>query len=291
MLLHRLKLMPPAARHRLQRWLARHSAYTAVEKICQSALAQCRHDAAQNSAQIRGSKLAQMHALCGAIRQQAAQTDQFNWQELAQHANGYLRFAAFQLMTERPQAAHIPLIIRGLNDWVAQVRLAARVAMRAHLRSAFFPLWLQHWPQVRQLYQCQREIHRHAVLEVEQFLLKKKHHAALCALVQARSRSHSRAEKELRREVLRLVAHANLLPPEELVALALASSDHLIAGCAAAWICDLPADQRIHWIRQGLQAKQAQTRQACFRLLLRQTQTATTQSLILQLAKEMPHSS
>ena len=187
--------------------------------------------------------------------------------DLAAHPNGYLRAAVLDLMTQRPTAFQVAVIVPRLNDWVPQVRLNARIAMRQHLQAAFFPAWLAVWPAMRQLYHCQREVHRHAVMEVEEFLLGKQHHPALCAVLLAGPTS---VDAALLRECFRLIAHANLIPLPELVRLALTSQDRLIVGCAPAWISALPRAQKLACLRQGLAAPHPHIRVACFAQLLRQ---------------------
>ncbi len=179
---------------------------------------------------------------------------------LCQHRNGYLRAAALARLAEQPALAHIPHIIARLNDWVPEVRLAARAAMRSHLRDEFFHQWLQAWPQIRHLYHCQRAVHRHLVMEVEAFLLHSKHRQTIGEMLYA-------DDRQLAREACRLVAHAQLLPKTELIAYALASRDRQIAGCAPAWICELPTNARPAFWKLGLHAPLVQVRQQCQKML------------------------
>ncbi len=179
---------------------------------------------------------------------------------LCAHRNGHLRAAVLARMAEQPAASQINAIVARLNDWVPEVRLAARAALRSHLQEQYFALWLQAWPQVRRLYHCQRAVHRHVVMEVEAFLLHSKHKHAICKMLYAENR-------ELAREACRLVAHAELIPKTELIAYALASRDRQIAGCAPAWICELPPSARSASLRLGLHAPLTQVRKQCQKML------------------------
>lgn len=181
---------------------------------------------------------------------------------VATHRNGFLRAAVLGRIALQPASEHIAIIIPRLNDWVPEVRVAARAALRCHLQEQFFSLWLQAWPKIRHLYHCQRTVHRHVVIEVEEFLLASKHKSAICAVLYDEQREHAR-------EACRLVAHAELLPKSELIAYALASRDRQIAGCAPAWICQLAQEERIAWLERGLHAPLKQVRQSCQQALHR----------------------
>lgn len=185
---------------------------------------------------------------------------------IAAHHNGYLRAAVLWRLALQPSSEHIPIILARLNDWVPEVRLAARSALRSHLQEQFFSIWLQAWPQVRHLYHCHRTVHRHVVMEVEEFLLSSKHKGSICQVLHHQDRAHAR-------EACRLVAHAQLLPKGELIAYAIASRDRQIAGCAPAWICELAPEERKVWLERGVHAPLKQVRQSCQQALQRLRQT------------------
>lgn len=183
---------------------------------------------------------------------------------LAWHADGFIRAAVLQRLADSPHPSFIPAIVARLNDWVPEVRLAARLAVGTHLRTAFLPEWLKCWPQIRGLYHCQRAVHRLLVIEIENWLMLRPHHAKVCQGLQSDN-------KILARECFRLVAQAAMLPQEELIRLALCSSDHLVAGCAPAWICSLPDASRASLLSLGRQVAIPQVRQVCRRMLLQHT--------------------
>lgn len=153
--------------------------------------------------------------------------------ELSAHPNGYLREAILHDFALHPHPAQLPAIVARLNDWVEQVRLAARLALRAHFKRACVPALLDQMPRLRHLYHCQRQPHRWLVIEVEEFLLKPAHKNLICAALLADGSARAR-------EAFRLAAHGGLLPLEKLIALALASPDRLVAGAGLAWISLLP---------------------------------------------------
>lgn len=181
---------------------------------------------------------------------------------LAAHKNGYLRAAVLQRWQMQPAACQVAAIVARLNDWVPEVRLQAQLALHAHFSARCFDALLQALPALRHLYQCQRAVHRHLLIEVEQFMLQRQFHAKLRAALTAASTAQAR-------ECMRLVAHAQLLPMPDLIAQALASKDRLVAGCAPAWIAQLPLTERRIWLQRGAQSAHRLVRAACWRQLAR----------------------
>ena len=85
--------------------------------------------------------------------------------------SGYVREAAFASMCLVPNASAIPAILRGLNDWVPEVRRAANRALAAHLRPQFFETWVVNLPTVRRLSNQIRDQHETVIRQIEGYLL------------------------------------------------------------------------------------------------------------------------
>lgn len=205
-------------------------------------------------AQLPPSGSRQMARLCAQIR---ACRSPAQLLPLLDDASGWLREAALAACAAHPDPQFIPALCRRLNDWIPEVRLAARIALRAHLQARYAPIWLAHWPRLRALHYCEREQHRYAVWEVEQLLLQAPDLLRAHAL-----QLHSDAAA--RREWLWLAAQAGVLSVEQRLQICLDSSDPLLAGCFCAWLVELPASARPAWLARAAQGATCM-RAACAR--------------------------
>lgn len=97
--------------------------------------------------------------------------DTFVLCQLTHHHNGHLREKAVQCLGLRRDIAAIEELLASANDWVKEVRLAAKTALRGlmtHNNTAAFAVNL---PAVRKLLICQRSDHTQFVAEIMHFLL------------------------------------------------------------------------------------------------------------------------
>jgi HEAT repeat protein len=92
--------------------------------------------------------------------------------ELVQDGNGYTREAALVALAARPTPLAVGAIVVRLNDWVSQVRAAARSALIAHLDVAYVPNWLEALPALKKLALQSRGQHQATIDLVEAYLLR-----------------------------------------------------------------------------------------------------------------------
>jgi len=85
-------------------------------------------------------------------------------------SSGWEREKALKTLTRAPQAAALPLLLVRVNDWVPQVRAAAREAVRALLRPADAAAWAQALPEVVALTRAGRADHAELLNEIDSFL-------------------------------------------------------------------------------------------------------------------------
>src|SRR6185436_19947923 len=78
--------------------------------------------------------------------------------------------AATKRAAERLEPGTLPTIIERLNDWVPQVRAAARTAITAFVQADRFEAMLQGWPAIRRLRDRSRDNHQELVAILETWL-------------------------------------------------------------------------------------------------------------------------
>ncbi|WP_338846826.1 hypothetical protein V8J88_24040 [Massilia sp. W12] len=192
-------------------------------------------------AQLPAPDTPQLAHLCATIR---ACRNPAQLLPLLEDVNGWVREAALAASAACPDARFIPGVCGRLNDWAPEVRLAARIALRAHLQTRYAADWLAQWPRLRALHHCQREQHRFAVWEVEQLLLQAPDLLRTRAL-------QPQADAAARREWLWLAAQAGAVSLEQRLQVCIESADPLLAGCFCAWLMELPAAARAPWLARA----------------------------------------
>lgn len=187
---------------------------------------------------------------------------------LLQDESGWLREAALAACAAQPDARVIAHLPRALNDPVEAVRLAARVALRAHLHARFASAWLAVWPQLRALHHCSRAQQRFAVWEVERLLLRQPAllRRDLGLRLQTLQQAPGVPQRAALRECLWLAAQAQALTVEERLEYALCADDVLLARCFCAWLMELPPAARAPWLARAMRGRAA-LRQRCQRAL------------------------
>lgn len=86
------------------------------------------------------------------------------------HWNGYVREAATKRAGQRIEPRTLEAIVERLNDWVPQVRAAARAAIADFVHADRFEDVLQAWPAIRRLRGRSREDHNELVDILETWL-------------------------------------------------------------------------------------------------------------------------
>lgn len=87
------------------------------------------------------------------------------------HADGRVRERAVWILAARTDGREIPFLVVRLNDWVGQVRDAARAALRRRLRSELREAWIPVLPLVLALRDQKRADHAWLVSKVEDLLV------------------------------------------------------------------------------------------------------------------------
>jgi hypothetical protein len=86
------------------------------------------------------------------------------------HRDGYLREEALHALGARHDGVELPFMLVRLNDWVGQVRAAAREALEERLSLDYAIQWIVNLPLVLRLKVCGRGRHADLVRQVEQLV-------------------------------------------------------------------------------------------------------------------------
>jgi HEAT repeat protein len=142
------------------------------------------------------------------------------------HASGYVREEAVRRLAGSNSGAELPFLFIRLNDWVANVREAARRAVGARLSPLYAGSLVENLPLVARLGQAARDDHSQIVEAVES-LLK----SADCR--EALLRGAESDDRSLRRICFRLVVEAEGSDTRAVLERALADRDAMIRLWAA----------------------------------------------------------
>jgi HEAT repeat protein len=154
------------------------------------------------------------------------------------HPSGYVRAQAVQLLAANSDEAALPFLLIRLNDWVANVRRAARQAVERRLRTGPIDPFVRNLGLVLRLTACGREDHSDLVAEVVRRLTDRENAPALVGLIRG-------GERRAARRFFRLVVDrpGPHLPP--LLQAALQSGDAVLRLWAARRLPTTETGQRL----------------------------------------------
>lgn len=178
------------------------------------------------------------------------------------HYNGYIREAAISQSSTLDDTSFIPCLIERLNDWVPQVRLAARNALKLRLVPENVPLFVSLSPDLAKLHYRSRDNHGVILAEIHEFIRRPEN---LPFVVKG---LHS-SDIKVARECFRLLLGTNGLSPHDLAYYALRSKDLVVAMEAIRLIAALPEADRLAAIETGLRSPFSSLKAAMLLSLLR----------------------
>jgi len=177
--------------------------------------------------------------------------------------NGFERESAVLEAERLADASVLPMLLVRANDWVPQIRSAARRALRSFLQPAFLPHWCGALDGVLALERAVRDDHAPLLEEIRAYLRRPDRLPAVRQAVQ-----HS--SEQLRRFAFDL--EWSSAADSQRVALlhrALAGTDRLVARIAASLLEQLPdAQDRRTLARAGCSSRFAPVRAQSLRILL-----------------------
>ena len=176
--------------------------------------------------------------------------------------SGYVREAALARCVELSRTDLLPIIVGRLNDWVPQVRHAARTALMTLLPVVPAHQLIATLPAIRHLLHAGRADHAEWVRRYEEALLQ----YATVDDIMAAARS---GDIRVARACFHLLQAYRLVEPDELVRLFLGYRDDIVVALMAVQLCDeMPADKRIPLQLTALRSHFGAVRTSALRALL-----------------------
>lgn len=162
----------------------------------------------------------------------------------ASSPNGYEREEAVIVIEQLRTPLLIPTLIRRVNDWVANVSIRASYAIINLLKTEYQDFIIDALPEIMHLAKCNRRDHSRFIATVIDFLLNENQHASLINAIHHKNQKVSAI-------AYRLCRDHNLIPKNQLLLLAIKSSNIAVVRAAARHINEI-ADQAFMVLAQQL---------------------------------------
>lgn len=175
--------------------------------------------------------------------------------------SGYTREKAIKKLDKLGNPKAIPALLTRVNDWVPQVRMAARKALTNYLLSEYIDDWIDNLPRIYHLKQCTRHDHSEFIQDLEMYLQRAELSTYLVAGVNHCNRLVSRISLEL-------CVQLQLLSPTQLVERFLTHEDMIIRSKIVSFIKVLDVDIQKRALEVALRDRVMPIRREAFQIAL-----------------------
>ena len=180
---------------------------------------------------------------------------------MSTHANGFKRENAVRRLGMLGNPVAIPYLVERANDWVPQVRAAARDALSKLMRPENAEAFVACLPAIMQLQNRNRDDHTELLRSVHEFLLHEENVQHLAAGV------HSK-DALVARLAIRLLVERQRMPAAELVTAGLAHADVVVRSTAIDLLKTLGATDFALAVARALHDPYMPVRREAFQQLL-----------------------
>lgn len=178
-----------------------------------------------------------------------------------QNGDGIIREDAVKKLALQANPKAIPALIVRLNDWVPQIRSAAKDAILTLATSENTRDFIEHLPEIYHLRKCRRGNHEDIIRKINQCLLSKENRFYIVAGINNENRLIARI-------CYALASAHGLLPAESLVETGLSNPDIIIRQQASILLEDLGPDTQAPLLATALKDKHMPIRRAALQLKL-----------------------
>lgn len=204
----------------------------------------------------------------------AGKDDRTTWLGCASfHHRGYVRERAVRLLDEVRDGLEVPYLLLRLNDWVPEVRAAARESVLRRLRRDRIEPFVKHAVLLFQLAHCRRVDHADVLAVAMGRLTDDENLPRLLELLE-------REDRALRRTAFRLATERNGGHLARLLAFGATSSDPILrlraARRAGEFLADAALDEALPAMRND---RSMPVRREALRILMRRRPAAVPQAL------------
>ena len=154
---------------------------------------------------------------------------------MSEHWNGYKREHAVRRLGILGNPAAIPKLLVSVNDWVPQVRSAARESLLKSLKNENAQAFIDNLPALYHLENCARSDHSNMIASVIDFLLKKENVAHITAAIENN-------DSHIARIAVKLCIQNSLIEKQSLVSECLSHRDVVVRKIASNLLKDLSGD-------------------------------------------------
>ena len=179
---------------------------------------------------------------------------------MSEHANGYQRENAVRRLGVLGNSLAIPKLLVRTNDWVPQVRSAARDALSRLLKKENAQAFIDCLPELHHLERCSRSDHRELIASVTQFLLLPEN----VDYVRLAITNHA---PYIARTALRMCIDHDLIPKAHVVSQCLSHPDVIVRDMAATLFRDLSEDSLRPILRKAIRDPFMPVRREAFQIL------------------------
>jgi len=180
---------------------------------------------------------------------------------LSSHRSGYKRENAVRRLGMLGNPVAIPYLIERANDWVSQVRAAARDALSKLLKADNAAAFVASLPALMHLQTCGRDDHSGLLAAVEDFLLRDENLHHLVATLQS-------LDSRVARIAFRLLVERQQLSAAELVARGLMHTDVVVRSIVIDLLRKLDANDFAAVVEKALCDPHMPVRREAFQQLL-----------------------
>lgn len=189
--------------------------------------------------------------------------------KLARNWDGHVREQAMQALAQLDPHEAIPELLVRTNDWVPQVRYAAKKALRSLMTDENAAAFIDYLPEIAHLGRQQRDDHAILIEEVHAYLLRPHNTQHLIRAV-------STAQPRVARIASRLCMEHALLPEQALLSACLASADMLTRMSIMPLLYQGSIQDRLPLLAMAVANSCMQLRRAAFVVYCREQHAAST---------------
>lgn len=180
---------------------------------------------------------------------------------MSSHASGFKRENAVRRLGRLGNPVAIPYLVERANDWVPQVRAAARDALSNLLRTGNGAAFVASLPAIMHLQSCTRDDHSELLQAVQEFLLHEENVQHLVAGL------HSQ-DAQVARLAIRLLVERQRMPATDLISIGLSHKDVVVRSTVIDLLKALEAEDFTVAVAKAMHDPYMPVRREAFQQLL-----------------------
>lgn len=181
---------------------------------------------------------------------------------MSEHCNGYKRENAVRRLGMLGNPVAIPKLIARVNDWVPQVRNAARESLEKLLKNENAEAFIYSLPYLYHLKNCGRDDHKILIEKITNFLLKPENNSYIKSAIK-------NDDPNIARIAIKLCIENPLIDKHELVSECLSHSDVIVRIIASNLLNNFTGEILESFLRKAIQDQFMPIRREAFQIYLK----------------------